>query len=217
MDADEGTDTKSVVLDDGNCSNVSSKSEDEKLDLDSVSGSQSEGESSGDKSRHSDSEENGNCAQETVEPTMGSGAEGGNFELDGSAEPEIGMVEQPTSVNDAVNVASEEALKLEEAKADVGNTASATLNQNDPKVPQVEESVNGNKSLHSEPLDLAKYSLAAELEVLGLETLKMELQTRGLKCGGTLQERATRLFLLKTTPLDKIPKKLLAKPIAGGK
>ncbi|KAL3750230.1 hypothetical protein ACJRO7_011251 [Eucalyptus globulus] len=39
----------------------------------------------------------------------------------------------------------------------------------------------------------------------------LELQSRGLKCGGTLQERASRLFLLKTTPLDKIPKKHLAK------
>ncbi|ERN13881.1 hypothetical protein AMTR_s00021p00050080 [Amborella trichopoda] len=47
--------------------------------------------------------------------------------------------------------------------------------------------------------------------VLGLERLKLELQARGLKCGGTLEERAVRLFLLKTTPLDKLPKKLLAK------
>ena len=49
------------------------------------------------------------------------------------------------------------------------------------------------------------------LQVLGMERLKSELQARGLKCGGTLQERAARLFLLKTTPLEKLPKKLLAK------
>ncbi|KAL0908114.1 hypothetical protein M5K25_022586 [Dendrobium thyrsiflorum] len=53
--------------------------------------------------------------------------------------------------------------------------------------------------------------------VLGMDRLKMELQARGLKCGGTLQERASRLFLLKTTPLDKVPKKLLAKPSSQGK
>uniref|UniRef100_A0A0A9HFU9 SDE2/SF3A3 SAP domain-containing protein n=1 Tax=Arundo donax TaxID=35708 RepID=A0A0A9HFU9_ARUDO len=152
---------------------------------------------------------------------MRSGAGGGgDFESDGSVEPEVGMVEEPTSVNDAVASEeapkSEEVLKSEEAQADVDNTASVTLNQNDLKVPQVEESVTGNKSSHSEPIDLTKYSSAAELEVLGLEKLKMALQARGLKCGGTLQERAGRLFLLKTTPLDKIPKKLLAKP-AGGK
>jgi hypothetical protein len=55
------------------------------------------------------------------------------------------------------------------------------------------------------------------IQVLGMEKLKLELQTRGLKCGGTLQERAARLFLLTTTPLDKLPKKLLAKPNSGGK
>ena len=44
-----------------------------------------------------------------------------------------------------------------------------------------------------------------------MERLKSKLQGDGLKCGGTLQERAARLFLLKSTPLDKVPKKLLAK------
>ena len=44
-----------------------------------------------------------------------------------------------------------------------------------------------------------------------MERLKSELQSHGLKCGGTLQERAARLFLLKTVPLEMLPKKLLAK------
>ncbi|XP_073040913.1 uncharacterized protein [Primulina eburnea] len=61
------------------------------------------------------------------------------------------------------------------------------------------------------PLNFDEYNSAAELEVLGMERLKAELQTRGLKCGGTLQERAARLFLLKTTPLEMLPKKVLAK------
>ncbi|KAL3615709.1 hypothetical protein CASFOL_041370 [Castilleja foliolosa] len=61
------------------------------------------------------------------------------------------------------------------------------------------------------PLDFDEYRSAAELEVLGMERLKTELEARGLKCGGTLRERAARLFLLKTTPLEMLPKKLLAK------
>ncbi|KAL3624397.1 hypothetical protein CASFOL_031065 [Castilleja foliolosa] len=61
------------------------------------------------------------------------------------------------------------------------------------------------------PLNFDEYCSAAELEVLGMDRLKTELQGRGLKCGGTLQERAIRLFLLKTTPLEMLPKKLLAK------
>ncbi|KAH7522879.1 hypothetical protein JRO89_XSUnG0090800 [Xanthoceras sorbifolium] len=61
------------------------------------------------------------------------------------------------------------------------------------------------------PLNCDEFNSAAEMEVLGMERLKTELQARGLKCGGTLQERAARLFLLKTTPVEKLPKKLLAK------
>ncbi|KAL8494926.1 hypothetical protein ACS0TY_019192 [Phlomoides rotata] len=77
----------------------------------------------------------------------------------------------------------------------------------------VEESVCVSESLENvnKPLNFDDYHSAAELEVLGLERLKSELQARGLKCGGTLQERAARLFLLKTTSLEMLPKKLLAK------
>jgi hypothetical protein len=49
-----------------------------------------------------------------------------------------------------------------------------------------------------------------------LEKLKAKLQAREFKCCGTLQERAARLFLLKTTRLDKLPEKLLAKPTVEG-
>lgn len=48
-------------------------------------------------------------------------------------------------------------------------------------------------------------------QVLGSLRLKIELQLRGMKCGGTLQERAARLFLLKSTPLERLPKKVMAK------
>ncbi|KAG0456280.1 hypothetical protein HPP92_024068 [Vanilla planifolia] len=67
-------------------------------------------------------------------------------------------------------------------------------------------------SSFEEPLNFDHYKSAEELMVLGMERLKLELQARGLKCGGTLLERSLRLFLLKTTPLEKLPKKLLRKP-----
>lgn len=73
----------------------------------------------------------------------------------------------------------------------------------------VVESASVSKS--EKALDFGDYNSAVEMEVLGMERLKSELQGRGLKCGGTLQERAARLFLLKTTPVEKLPKKLLAK------
>ncbi|KHG29113.1 Uncharacterized protein F383_12778 [Gossypium arboreum] len=70
---------------------------------------------------------------------------------------------------------------------------------------------NVNATEPENPLNFDDFNSSAEMEVLGLERLKSELQSRGLKCGGTLQERAARLFLLKSTPLDKLPRKLLAK------
>ncbi|XP_068644410.1 uncharacterized protein [Aristolochia californica] len=62
------------------------------------------------------------------------------------------------------------------------------------------------------PLNFEEFESAKELEILGMERLKVELQAKGLKCGGTLQERAARLFMLKTTAIENLPKKLLAKP-----
>ncbi|MCJ8747530.1 hypothetical protein PDJAM_G00154610 [Pangasius djambal] len=48
------------------------------------------------------------------------------------------------------------------------------------------------------PLDLLSVSGVEELEALGLERLKAELTKRGMKCGGTLQERAARLYSLQS-------------------
>uniref|UniRef100_A0A0E0C649 Uncharacterized protein n=1 Tax=Oryza meridionalis TaxID=40149 RepID=A0A0E0C649_9ORYZ len=217
MDDDEGADTKSIILDDGNSSH-GSKSEDEKVDLGSITESPSEGgETSGEKSGSSESEENGNGVQEFREPTIRSEGECGDFISDGAAEHEIGVVDEHTPEN-GVSALSEEVLKPDVKAEDNTASASATSHLNDLEAPPVEEPANGNRSpLSQEPLDLTIYSSAAELEVLGMERLKLELQNRGLKCGGTLQERAARLFLLKTTPLEKLPKKLFAKPSGGGK
>ncbi|CAH8447389.1 unnamed protein product [Heterobilharzia americana] len=52
---------------------------------------------------------------------------------------------------------------------------------------------------------------AESLEKFGLDVLKATLSARGLKCGGTLKERAGRLFLVKDLSPDRYPVKLLAK------
>ncbi|CAK7348723.1 unnamed protein product [Dovyalis caffra] len=77
--------------------------------------------------------------------------------------------------------------------------------------PESNEIVNVRNGDLEKPINFDEFNSASELEALGMERLKTELQVRGLKCGGTLQERAARLFLLKSTPLEKLPKKLLAK------
>lgn len=65
---------------------------------------------------------------------------------------------------------------------------------------------------NGEPIDLSKYDTPTSLEVCGMERLKTELQKHGLKCGGSLQDRAERLFLLKNAPLSALDRKHFAKP-----
>ncbi|KAL3995721.1 hypothetical protein ACER0C_008377 [Sarotherodon galilaeus] len=61
-------------------------------------------------------------------------------------------------------------------------------------------------------LDLLSASSVKQLESLGLDVLKKELMSRGLKCGGTLSERAARLFAIRGLSADQIDPLLLAKP-----
>ena len=67
-------------------------------------------------------------------------------------------------------------------------------------------------SVSGEDVNLDDYDAAEDLEQLGLEVLKTALMCRGLKCGGTLQQRAERLFSVKGLEQDDIPYSLLAKP-----
>mmetsp|Transcript_12917 Transcript_12917/g.16304 ORF Transcript_12917/g.16304 Transcript_12917/m.16304 type:complete len:657 (-) Transcript_12917:288-2258(-) len=59
--------------------------------------------------------------------------------------------------------------------------------------------------------DLSSCNTIEDCEKLGLDVLKKELQSRGVKCGGTLQERAKRLFLVKDLSPAEIDPKLKAK------
>ena len=61
------------------------------------------------------------------------------------------------------------------------------------------------------PLDLASFARAEDLESEGMARLKGELQRHGLKCGGTVSQRAARLFLLKDKSIKEIDRKQLAK------
>lgn len=59
--------------------------------------------------------------------------------------------------------------------------------------------------------DFSSINGASDLEALGLDFIKEELNKRGMKCGGRLQERAQRLFLLKNYKLEDIDRKHFAK------
>ena len=60
-------------------------------------------------------------------------------------------------------------------------------------------------------LDLSAFSSWQELSSLGLDRLKSALMALGLKCGGTLDERAQRLFLTKGKNIEDIDPSLFAK------
>jgi hypothetical protein len=61
-----------------------------------------------------------------------------------------------------------------------------------------------------EPLNLMDYETIDQLESLGLDRLKRSLMALGLKCGGTLQERAKRLWSIRGLDQKDIPKNLFA-------
>ncbi|XP_071595863.1 splicing regulator SDE2 [Heliangelus exortis] len=79
------------------------------------------------------------------------------------------------------------------------------------------QGMNHLQSTEAEPIDLLAFNSADELEALGLDKLKMELMSLGLKCGGTLKERAARLFSVRGLSRDQIDPALFAKPSKGRK
>ncbi|XP_037546407.1 replication stress response regulator SDE2 [Nematolebias whitei] len=82
-----------------------------------------------------------------------------------------------------------------------------------PEVPSEERKLEPSESRGPQQLDLSSVTSIQELESLGLEVLKEELVSRGLKCGGMLSERATRLFSIRGLSPDQIDSVLLAKPV----
>lgn len=60
-------------------------------------------------------------------------------------------------------------------------------------------------------INLDEYRSASSLEKLGLEHLKHALVARGLKCGGSAQQRAERLFSVKGVAPEDYPASLRAK------
>ena len=66
-------------------------------------------------------------------------------------------------------------------------------------------------AIDDSPIDLSDFASPAELEAAGLVRLKHELARHGLKCGGSLSERAARLFLLKGTSVDKLDQQHFSK------
>jgi len=80
------------------------------------------------------------------------------------------------------------------------------------KGPEEGEKAPRAEPVEAEALDLAPFGSAVELAALGLDRLKAALLAAGLKCGGTLEDRAERLFSVKGVDPSEYPKELRAKP-----
>nr|GEV75684.1 splicing factor SF3a60 homolog [Tanacetum cinerariifolium] len=63
------------------------------------------------------------------------------------------------------------------------------------------------KKVEEVGIDMDCYTSVAELVELAPEKLKEALRVLGLKTGGTVQQRAKRLFVMKHTPLENLDKK----------
>jgi len=92
-------------------------------------------------------------------------------------------------------------------KADEDTTSKRETSKKEP----VEEKKEATEEKSYEHVDLTGYNSLEQLLKIGADHLKAELKRLGLKCGGTLQMRAERLWMLKSCPLEKLPKKLFAK------
>ncbi|XP_060555346.1 splicing regulator SDE2-like [Ruditapes philippinarum] len=90
----------------------------------------------------------------------------------------------------------------------VKNNISDTTSQSEPSAECEQE---------EKPLCLEDVANVKDLEAFGLDRLKQELMSRGLKCGGTLEQRAQRLFSVKGLTKDQIDSDLFAKSANGKK
>ncbi|XP_037751555.1 replication stress response regulator SDE2 [Chelonia mydas] len=108
--------------------------------------------------------------------------------------------------------------QTETPAADEKNEAAKTLKDGEQEnVSATQQETNQLQSTEPTRIDLLAFNSAAEMEELGLEMLKFELMALGLKCGGTLQERAARLFSVRGLSKDQIDPALFAKSSKGKK
>ncbi|XP_028293923.1 splicing regulator SDE2 isoform X2 [Gouania willdenowi] len=102
------------------------------------------------------------------------------------------MEEHTTQQN---NTDTEQNENATEENKNATNTEEHTTQQNNTDTEQNKNTTDTEENTTCEPALLVSMATSAQqLEALGLDTLKAELKARGVKCGGTLTERAVRLF-----------------------
>jgi len=130
-----------------------------------------------------------------------------NVPTEGDEEDEV------PSFNTSQGEKEEETYKTtsSQSQAETTTTTTTTTSSTEEQPPATApRSIETTPSKPTLSIDLSIYSSAKDLEALGGEVLKSELVKMGMLCGGTAGERASRLYLLKDTPIEKLDKKYLA-------
>jgi hypothetical protein len=104
---------------------------------------------------------------------------------------------EPTEKKSTNIVSTPEGIKTDDASNLSTNASAVTEKVQEPTKPEL--------------LSLDQYESVQGLEGLGLDRLKSALLALKVKCGGTLQQRAERLFSLKGLEYKDFPKKVRAK------
>ncbi|XP_040892624.1 replication stress response regulator SDE2 isoform X2 [Toxotes jaculatrix] len=128
------------------------------------------------------------------------------------AEPE--QSSRPTEDQKPPETSTDQTIRPTEDQKPPETSTDQTIRPTEDQKPPESSKASEESSCRSQHLsvDLSSVSSVHQLESLGLDVLKEELMSRGLKCGGTLSERAARLFSIRGLTPDQIDPELLAKP-----
>ena len=125
-------------------------------------------------------------------------------------ETQVAANDLKTETNEETGI-KKDVLKAEEPISEETPTVSTTPESTQPEIPS-KATISSTEPRVFSPINLEDINDTQELELLGLDHLKQDLQRRGLKCGGTLSDRASRLFGVKGLNHNEINPMLLAKP-----
>ncbi|XP_062980202.1 splicing regulator SDE2 [Elgaria multicarinata webbii] len=156
---------------------------------------------------------------------------GNHIEMADSTEEGPSSSEDSVSCSSVSDTAGKSQAQMEEAKKELAEdppTSETAANEKPEADKTLKEEKQANASSNLEAVsqsqgteisrvDLLEFHSVSELEALGLDKLKFELMALGLKCGGTLQERAARLFSVRGLSREQIDPVLFAKHSKGKK
>ena len=149
-----------------------------------------------------------------VDSTSNGGEEAEEDSTSDEGRTEDGEVDSTSEKGSVKNIPNEENIVSSSDNAEL--TATLTNEDTVEKSSDITSTTASNKdtpaiTVSCEDVDLNDYCSVEELERLGPEVLKQILQIKGLKCGGTLQERAQRLYSIKGKQLNEIDSSLFVK------